>query len=182
MVQDSDKVFRSFDAYEISLGELLRGERATLGKTREQVQKDLKIKAEFIEAIEKCDLTGLDNRSFLAGYVRTYARYLGLDPEQVYKRFCHESGFLSSELNPFYSDSKKNYKKKIEPFPKFRSIWANAVSSAFSLSIIHLSEKSISCVIHIFLISYLCFGSNISKSKLEINSKPFMFTLCSYLD
>ena len=123
MVQDSDKVFRSFDAYEISLGELLRGERATLGKTREQVQKDLKIKAEFIEAIEKCDLSGLDNRSFLAGYVRTYARYLGLDPEQVYKRFCNESGFLSSELNPFYSESKKNYKKKMEPLPKLDNKW-----------------------------------------------------------
>ena len=123
LVQDSDKVFRSFDAYEISLGELLRGERATLGKSREQVQKDLKIKAEFIEAIEKCDLTGLDNRSFLAGYVRTYARYLGLDPEQVYKRFCHESGFLSSELNPFNSETKKNYKKKMETLPKIDNKW-----------------------------------------------------------
>jgi cytoskeleton protein RodZ len=123
VVQDSDKVFRSFDAYEISLGELLRGERATLGKTCEQVQKDLKIKAEFIEAIEKCDLSGLDNRSFIAGYVRTYARYLGLDPEQVYNRFCHESGFLSSELNPFYSESKKNYNKKMEPLPKLDNKW-----------------------------------------------------------
>ena len=123
MVHDSDKVFRSFDAYEISLGELLRGERATLGKTREQVQKDLKIKAEFIEAIEKCDLTGLDNRSFIAGYVRTYARYLGLDPEQVYKRFCDESGFLSSELNPFYSDGQKNHKKKMKSLPKHDNKW-----------------------------------------------------------
>ncbi|MFL2790202.1 MAG: helix-turn-helix domain-containing protein [Paracoccaceae bacterium] len=123
MVQDADKVFLSFDAYEISLGELLRGERATLGKNHEQVQKDLKIKVEFIEAIEKCDLTGLGNRSFIAGYVRTYARYLGLDPEQVYKRFCQESGFLSSELNPFSSVNKKNLKKKTETFPILDNKW-----------------------------------------------------------
>ena len=91
LTEKDDKLFQSYDTYQISLGEVLRGERATLGKTLEQVQADLKIKKEFIIAIEKCELSGLDNRSFIAGYVRTYARYLGLDPESVYEKFCEDN-------------------------------------------------------------------------------------------
>ena len=104
--------FESYDSFEISLGELLRGERATLGKSCSDVQKDLKIKAVYIKAIESCDIQGFENKSFIAGYVRTYARYLNLDPEYVYERFCSESGFLSSDLNSFAS-SKKNKKETL---------------------------------------------------------------------
>ncbi len=104
--------FESYDSFEISLGELLRGERATLGKSCTDVQKDLKIKAIYIKAIESCDLQSFENKSFIAGYVRTYARYLGLDPEYVYERFCSESGFLSSELNSFVS-TQKNKKENV---------------------------------------------------------------------
>ena len=90
--------FESYDSFDISLGELLRGERATLGKSCLDVQKDLKIKVQYIKAIEKCDIQSLENKSFIAGYVRTYAKYLGLDPDYVYDRFCKESGFISSDL------------------------------------------------------------------------------------
>ena len=93
--------FESYDSYDISLGELLRGETATLGKSCLDIQNDLKIKAQYIKAIEKCDVRNLENKSFIAGYVRTYAKYLGLDPDYVYDRFCKESGFISSDLNSF---------------------------------------------------------------------------------
>ena len=123
MTKKNDELFQSYDSYEISLGEMLRGERATLGKTLEQVQAELKIKKEFIIAIEKCELSGLDNRSFIAGYVRTYARYLRLDPESVYGKFCEESGFLSSDVNPFSPRVKKTSKKKIEKASSRNNMW-----------------------------------------------------------
>ena len=116
--------FESYDSFDISLGELLRGERATLGKSCSDVQRDLKIKAQYIKAIEKCDLRGLENKSFIAGYVRTYAKYLGLDPNFVYDRFCSESGFISSDLNSFRQE-KKRKKEKISAHPinsNFRSL------------------------------------------------------------
>ena len=108
--------FESYDSYDISLGELLRGERATLGKSCLDVQNELKIKAQYIKAIEKCDIRSLENKSFIAGYVRTYAKYLGLDPDYVYDRFCKESGFISSDLNSFRSE-KKRKKEKISAIP-----------------------------------------------------------------
>ena len=82
-----------FGPYEFSLGDELRGERATLGKTLLDIQRDLRIKAAYIAAIEDAKPEVFPNPSFIAGYVRSYARYLGMDPDEVFQRFCRESGF-----------------------------------------------------------------------------------------
>ena len=84
---------KGFDDFDLKLGDTLRGERATLGKSVVEVQNELKIKASYISAIENCDPMAFDTPGFVAGYVRSYARYLGLDPDEVYKKFCEESGF-----------------------------------------------------------------------------------------
>ena len=100
-----------FDSYTLLLGEELRGERATLGKSLLQVQKDLKIKAAYISAIENCDLDAFPNKGFVAGYIRSYARYLNLNPEEIYERFCTESGF-SSQDGSRRLDSADRYKNR----------------------------------------------------------------------
>ena len=86
---------RGYDSYDISLGDEMRGERATLGKSLEDAERDLRIKARMITAIENGDLSGFPNQSVIAGYVRSYARYLGMDAEDCYQRFCDESGYKS---------------------------------------------------------------------------------------
>lgn len=75
------------------LGDLMRGERATLGKSLLDVQRELRIRASYVAAIENCDISAFDTPSFISGYVRSYARYLGMDPDWVFRRFCQESGF-----------------------------------------------------------------------------------------
>jgi hypothetical protein len=87
---------KGFDAYELRLGDLMRGERATLGKSLLDVQRELKIKAAYIAAIENADPSAFDTPGFIAGYVRSYARYLGMDPDQAYATFCEESGFATA--------------------------------------------------------------------------------------
>ncbi len=84
---------RGFDDYDLKLGDLLRGERATLGKSLIDVQRELHIRAAYIAAIENGDLSVFETQSFVAGFVRSYARYLGMDPEWVYSRFCEENDF-----------------------------------------------------------------------------------------
>lgn len=84
---------RGFDDFELRLGDILRGERATLGKSLLDVQRELHIRAAHIAAIENGDLSAFETPSFVAGFVRSYARYLGMDPEWVYERFCAEHGF-----------------------------------------------------------------------------------------
>jgi cytoskeleton protein RodZ len=83
----------NYGPYEFALGDELRGERATLGKSLLDVQRDLRIKAAYIAAIENAEAEVFPNPGFIAGYVRSYARYLSLDPDEVYHRFCQESGF-----------------------------------------------------------------------------------------
>lgn len=84
---------RGFDDFELRLGDVLRGERATLGKSLLDVQRELHIRAAHIAAIENGDLDEFEAPSFVAGFVRSYARYLGMDPEWVYTQFCKEHNF-----------------------------------------------------------------------------------------
>ncbi len=87
---------KGFDAFELRLGDLMRGERATLGKSLLDVQRELKIKAAYIAAIENSDPTAFDTPGFIAGYVRSYARYLKMDPDAAFETFCRESGFITA--------------------------------------------------------------------------------------
>ncbi len=87
---------KGFDAFELHLGDLMRGERATLGKSLLDVQRELKIKAAYIAAIENADPTAFDTPGFIAGYVRSYARYLNMDPDWAFETFCRESGFATA--------------------------------------------------------------------------------------
>ncbi|KXF92055.1 helix-turn-helix domain-containing protein [Phaeobacter inhibens] len=84
---------RSFDDYELRLGDIMRGERATMGKSLLDVQRELRIKASYIAAIENSDPTVFDTPGFIAGYVRSYARYLNMNPDTTFDSFCQESGF-----------------------------------------------------------------------------------------
>ena len=84
---------KGFDDFELRLGDVMRGERATLGKSLLDVQRELRIKASYIAAIENTDPTAFDTPGFIAGYVRSYARYLDMDPDRAFAAFCTESGF-----------------------------------------------------------------------------------------
>ena len=84
---------KGFDDFELRLGDLMRGERATLAKSLLDVQRELRIKASHIAAIEAADVSAFETPSFIAGYVRSYARYLGMDPDWAFERFCIEADF-----------------------------------------------------------------------------------------
>ncbi len=86
-------VAQGFDSFKLHLGDQMRGERATMGKSLLDVQRDLRIRAAYIAAIENCDVTAFHTPGFIAGYVRSYARYLGLDPERAFQQFSEEAGF-----------------------------------------------------------------------------------------
>jgi len=91
--EDMDVRPKGFDDYEVRLGDRMRGERATMGKSLLDVQRELRIKANYIAAIENADPDAFDTPGFIAGYVRSYARYLGMNPDETFAEFCNESGF-----------------------------------------------------------------------------------------
>ena len=94
--EDQGAEIKGFDDFELRLGDVMRGERATMGKSLLDVQRELRIKASYIAAIENTDPTAFDTPGFIAGYVRSYARYLNMDPDEAYDAFCRESGFTTA--------------------------------------------------------------------------------------
>ncbi len=111
---------QGFDDFDLKLGDLMRGERATLGKSLLDVQRELRIKASYIAAIENSDPSVFDTPGFIAGYVRSYARYLGMDPEETFDIFCAESGFSTAHgMSDAASTIKKGDREASEK-PVFR--------------------------------------------------------------
>ena len=92
---------KGYDSYTVTLGDKLRGERATLGKTLEDVERETRLRIEFLLGIENADISAFPAPSFIAGYVRSYASHLNMDPEECFIQFCKESGFigLQSQIN-----------------------------------------------------------------------------------
>jgi cytoskeleton protein RodZ len=64
-------------------GEYLRREREMRGVSLEEISTATKISIRFLKAIENEQLSKLPGGIFTRSFVRTYARYLGLDEERV---------------------------------------------------------------------------------------------------
>ncbi len=64
-------------------GTLLRRTRETRGLSIEEVSQALKLSPRQIKAIEAEDFEDLGSATFARGFVRNYARHLGLDPAAV---------------------------------------------------------------------------------------------------
>ena len=76
----------------LSVGEILRRSRLTYNITFEQAERDLRIKAEHLEALEHNSIDRLPGRVYLFGFVRTYSEYLGLDGEKMIKLLKKQAG------------------------------------------------------------------------------------------
>jgi cytoskeleton protein RodZ len=73
------------------VGELLREQREELGLDINDVGEVLRIKPAFLEALEENRPQDLPGPTYVLGFVRAYARHLGLDDEWVLERYKAES-------------------------------------------------------------------------------------------
>lgn len=65
------------------IGERLRAAREARGLSLEAVAAELRIRSLILAAMEREDHAALPERVYLLGLLRTYARFLGLDPTNV---------------------------------------------------------------------------------------------------
>lgn len=73
----------------VSFGEELRKEREIRGISLAEIAEATKISKRFLGAIEKNDFATLPAPVFARGFVREYARYLGLNAEDMVTRYAH---------------------------------------------------------------------------------------------
>lgn len=71
-------------------GEKLRTERLKKGYTLERVELETKIKKSVLEKIEFGNFNSLPPATFVKGFIRNYAIFLSLDPEEVLALYRRE--------------------------------------------------------------------------------------------
>jgi cytoskeleton protein RodZ len=72
---------------EPSLGKLIIEARERKGMTRDQVINDAHLPAHYVKMIETDNYDLISDRLYLVPFLRRYATFLGLDPEEVASRF-----------------------------------------------------------------------------------------------
>ncbi|MDO8605274.1 MAG: DUF4115 domain-containing protein [Phaeospirillum sp.] len=72
------------------VGPTLRGAREKMGKSLSECAKQLRIRQPFLEALEDGRHRDLPGGTYAAGFLRTYSEFLGLDGEELVRRFREE--------------------------------------------------------------------------------------------
>jgi len=77
------------------VGGELRAVRERLGWRLADVAAELRIRLPYLEAIERGELSALPGAAYQTGFVRTYSQALGLDGDEILRRFRAEgTGFV----------------------------------------------------------------------------------------
>jgi cytoskeletal protein RodZ len=63
------------------LGEMLRSARESRGLDRARIERDTRIRERYLAALERGAYDELPGEVYARGFLRTYARYLGIDPD-----------------------------------------------------------------------------------------------------
>jgi cytoskeleton protein RodZ len=73
-----------------TVGQDLRSARQRRGEELVEIAKELKIRRDYLDAIEDSRFEALPGRTYAIGFVRTYAEYLGLDGVECVDRLKSE--------------------------------------------------------------------------------------------
>ncbi len=102
MMSSYDDEFRAASAPSAArVGADLRAARERIGWTLPAIAAHLRIRLPFIEAIEEGRTGDLPGNAYAIGFLRTYAQALGLDPDEIARRFRAEAAEANrkTELN-----------------------------------------------------------------------------------
>ncbi len=65
------------------IGNFLRERREARGISLIEVEKDLKIRKKYLQALEEGNIDAIPGKTYLIGYLRNYSKYLGIDDENI---------------------------------------------------------------------------------------------------
>lgn len=87
----------SHDGSRDPVGALLRRTRENFGQELRDVSDTLRIRYAYLDAIERSAFEELPGPTYAIGFVRSYAQYLGLDDDEIVRRFKEESQGLKRD-------------------------------------------------------------------------------------
>lgn len=71
----------------ITVGKLLKDIREKKNITLKEAEKDTRVRERYLSAIERENWSVFTSRVYITGVIRTYASYLGIDPEKAMAYF-----------------------------------------------------------------------------------------------
>jgi cytoskeletal protein RodZ len=116
-----------------SVGEFFKQVRETKGLTVDEVASKTRIRSDFVKALEDGNFAKLPDQVFARGFVRSYARSLGLDEEDAIHRFIQSAG-------AFYEKQDERERLKVRQAEEERKRQANrkAVAVAIGIAVLTL--------------------------------------------
>jgi cytoskeletal protein RodZ len=72
------------------VGDILKNRRKELGHDLREISNTLKIKYDYLKAIEDGDLEKLPQEVYVKGYIREYAEHLRIDPEAAINAYLQQ--------------------------------------------------------------------------------------------
>ena len=116
-----------------SVGEFFRQVRETKGLTVDEVASKTRIRTDFVKALEDGNFAKLPDQVFAKGFVRSYARSLGLDEEDAIHRFIQSAG-------SFYEKQDERERLKVRQIEEDRKRQSNrkAVTIAIGIAVLTL--------------------------------------------
>jgi cytoskeletal protein RodZ len=83
-----------------ALGEEFRAAREARGLSLSDVAEQIHIRSVYLQAIENEDWSAIGAPVYIRGFIRTYARFLGLDGESAVQRFNESAAGLAQPTAP----------------------------------------------------------------------------------
>ena len=111
--------------YSETLGQYLRRERESRSVSLEEVSRGTRIGLPILEALERDDFDIIPQKEFLLGFLRGYARHLGLQREEVLRRYriqaevsSRKEKFRQMSLFPGTVPSREEMEEAATEFPE----------------------------------------------------------------
>jgi cytoskeletal protein RodZ len=88
-----------------ALGERFRAAREARGLTLSEVAEQIRIRSVYLAAIEEENWPSIGAPVYVRGFLRTYARFLGLDPEEAVGEFNASGHVVAAPEAPAYGEA-----------------------------------------------------------------------------
>lgn len=119
-----------------SLGTYLKGERESRKISLDEISRATKIRRAILEAIERDQAEGLLPEAVVKGFIKTYARHIGLDPKEVLST-CEER--RKGDETPEEARLLSNGRRRIPPHYVFAG--GICVLIIIAISLLFFSER-----------------------------------------
>ena len=130
------------------ISEALMTTRETSGLTLEEVSKDLDISLLILEQIEQGNIGAFKDIFLLKEYIHTYAKYLGLDPEEVINEFNDYMFDITSKI-PMNEIEKAAREKEAEEAKD------NRIASPYTKAVVTKKDKQKYLITGIIIIAVI---------------------------